>query len=413
MKHLLVIGAGKNQLPIIEAAKKLGCYVYVVTVAGDYPGISVADEWIEKSIFDKDEIVDLFRDGKRPIDGVVSDQSDMAAPIVAYVAERLGLPTWGYQNACVFSDKALMREMMEKIGLPVPEYQKVDSSEEARVAAKDIGYPVVVKPTNSFSSRGIKRVDRESNIEEAYRLAYDSSRTHEVVVERYIAGRQYFSQGFISNFKLNMFAFSDRYYYDIPEVFIPYTNAFPAKIDKDLEIRMVSQFQRILDYCKPQFGHVWAEWILDDATDELYIVEIAIRGGGAHVTTDLIPHAYGVDTQPYLVREALGEDTRFYDCHSFEQKAAAFYSFLLPEGEIVSVDGLDRILQIPGVMCADLKKMELGDRVPPIKDKGSRYGLIVVFGETRTDLENVWKRLRETVRIRVKTENGIRNAIWE
>ena len=95
MKHLLVIGAGINQLPIIKAAKSIGCYVYVVTIPGDYPGIEVADEWINKDIFDKDGIVELFKDGLKPIDGVVSDQSDMAAPIVAYVAEKLGLPTWG------------------------------------------------------------------------------------------------------------------------------------------------------------------------------------------------------------------------------------------------------------------------------------------------------------------------------
>ena len=99
MKYLLVIGAGENQVPIIKAAKNLGCYVYVVTIPGDYPGIQIADEWIEKNIFDKEGIVEYFTDRNKPIDGVVSDQSDMAAPIVAYVAEQLGLPNWGYQNA--------------------------------------------------------------------------------------------------------------------------------------------------------------------------------------------------------------------------------------------------------------------------------------------------------------------------
>ena len=413
MKYLLVIGAGVNQVPIIMAAKKLGCFVYAVTVPGDYPGIQIADEWINKNIFDKDDIVAYFSDGKRPIDGVVSDQSDMAAPIVAYIAEKLGLPTWGYKNALYFTDKVLMRELIKKIGLPVPANRKVSSVGEAAQTAAEIGYPVVVKPTNSFSSKGITRVDCKDEIESAYQLAYESSRTNEVVIEKYIAGKQYFSQGFVSDYKLNMYAFSDRYYYDLPDVFIPYTNAFPALIDKELEERMVSDYQKIIDELKPRFGHVWAEWIVDEKTNELYIVEIAIRGGGAHVTTDLIPLAYGVDTQPLLVKEALGENTKFYEFTDFVRKAAAFYSFLLPYGEIISISGLDKIKEIDGVVCADIKKMEIGDHTKKIMDKGSRYGLIVIHGETRDDLDKIWNRLKETIHINVKTENGVEGIIWE
>ena len=44
-KKLLVIGAGKNQVPIISCAKNMGCTVYVVTPKGGYPGIDIADYW--------------------------------------------------------------------------------------------------------------------------------------------------------------------------------------------------------------------------------------------------------------------------------------------------------------------------------------------------------------------------------
>lgn len=413
MKHLLVIGAGVNQLPIIKAAKSLGCYVYVVTIPGDYPGIDIADEWINKNIFDKDAIVGLFKDGKKKIDGVVSDQSDMAAPIVAYVAEQLGLPTWGYQNSLYFTDKVLMREVIEAVGLPVPKNRRVKSLEEVLNAVKDIGLPAVVKPTDSFSSRGITLVKEIEEIENAYAIALENSRTRDVVVEKYIKGKQYFSQGFVSNYKLNMYAFSDRYYYNLPNVFIPYTNAFPAKIDEILKKRMVSDYQKIIDKLQPRFGHVWAEWILDDNTNELYIVEIAIRGGGAYVTSDLIPAAYGVDTQPLLVREALGEDTKFYEFNDFVRKSAAFYSFLLPEGEIISVEGIDKIESISGVVKADIKDMKPGEKTGPILNKGSRYGLIVIQGEDRDDLNYTWKVLKDTINIKVKTSSGIKGAIWE
>lgn len=81
MKKIMIIGAGLNQLPIIQTAKKQGRYVLVVSPQGDYPGIGIADEWLECDIFDIDRIIEYGRE--RKIDGVLSDQSDMAAPIVA------------------------------------------------------------------------------------------------------------------------------------------------------------------------------------------------------------------------------------------------------------------------------------------------------------------------------------------
>lgn len=413
VKYLLVIGAGDNQVPVIKAAKELGCYVYVVTIPGDYEGIRIADEWINLNIFDKEKIVELFRNGDKPIDGVVSDQSDMAAPIVGYVADELGLPSWGYENALKYTDKDKMRALFGEVKLPVPAFVKVPDAGEAVKAAEKIGYPVVFKPTNSFSSRGITLVRCEEEVKDAYLSAYNNSRTREVIAEKYIEGKQYFSQGFVSDHKLNMFAFSDRYYYDLPDVFIPYTNCFPAEIDESLRSRMVADFNKIIDATKPRFGHVWAEWIHDDVNDELYIVEIAMRGGGAHVTTDLIPHAYGVDTQPLLVKEALGIDTRFYEYEDFDNKAAAFYSFLLPEGIITSVSGLEEASDIPGVVSMDLKEMKVGDRTVKIKDKTSRYGLVVVYGENRQNLEETRKKLKETIKVTVETPEGIKGVIWE
>lgn len=411
MKRLLVIGAGENQYSIIKLAKDMGCFVIAVSPRGNYPGIEIADEWYEQDIFNKDDIAAYAKNKK--IDGVISDQSDMIAPIVAYVAEKLGLPNWGYENALYFTDKAMMRSLYEKLGFPVPKYRKAENVEDAFDAAQEIGYPVVVKPTNSFSSKGITLVREAAGIPKAYTLAYESSRTHEVVIEKYIKGSQYFSQGFVSAGKLNMFAFSDRYYYDLPDVFIPYTNAFPALISEDIKERMRNMMERIIEELEPAFGHVWAEWIFDDEADTLYIVEMAIRGAGAHVTTEIIPRAYGVDTQPYLIKAALGEENgEFLKVNAFKNKAAAFYSYLLPKGKVERIEGIEELKKIPGVVAAYIKNVHVGEETVDIQDKNSRYGLIVVAGKDRDELNRIWEDMKATLNIAVSTEDGIRGAIW-
>lgn len=71
---------------------------------------------------------------------------------------------------------------------------------------------------------------------------------------------------------------------------------------------MTNLMNQVIEYLKPSYGHVWAEWIVEEKTGKLYMVEMAIRGGGAYVTSELIPRTYGIDTQEYLVKAALGED---------------------------------------------------------------------------------------------------------
>lgn len=411
MDKILVIGAGPGQVPIISVAKKLGYYICVVSIKGDYPGFELADDIAYIDIFNIDEIVQYGK--SKGVKGVISDQSDMAAPIVAQVAERLGLPNWGYETALKFTDKVQMRGVYEELGLPVPLYKHVTSLEEATGQANLLGYPIIIKPTDSFASRGVFKVENERELMELFPQSLAASRSGNIIVEQYISGDQYFCQGFVENHKLRLYAFSDRYYYDLPGLAIPYTNAFPAKIDVEFQNRMAETFTKVVNYLNPLFGHVWAEWIYNKESDTFYIVEMAIRGGGAFVTDTLIPNAYGIDSQEYLVRAAMGNTEKSIFDEVIIPQSAAFYSFLLPEGKIVRIEGLDLVNSIPGVIKSQFSKMEIGDIVPPIVNKGSRYGMIIIKGNTRDDIDKILKKVKETLSIEVLTNNGIKNIIWE
>lgn len=410
-KKILIIGAGINQLPIIQTAKKLGYYVIAVSAKGAYPGFKVADEAVYIDIFDVDAIIQLAK--RKKIDGVLSDQSDMIAPIVAQVAEALHLPTWGYQNALDFTDKSRMRAMYQRLGLPVPKSVTTTSLEEAILAAEDINYPLVIKPADAFASRGVFIIYNATELQNLYVQSQDCSRLKNVIVEQYISGSQYFCQGFVENGELTLYAFSDRYYFNLPHLAIPYTNAFPAKISDLLKERMTEMFKKVIDDAHPTFGHVWAEWIYNDATDTLYIVETAIRGAGAYVTSHLLPAAYGVDSQPYLVRAAMGDSDSMFKEQKFDNKSAAFYCFLLPEGVVASVKGLNEVADIPGVVQTNLKSIEIGEEIPAIKDKSSRFGPIIVKGDTREEIEVVWNKIQKTIQIQVKTKDGLKGPIWD
>ena len=410
-KKVLVIGAGVNQCPVIKIAKDFGYYVISVTPKGNYPGMALSDEVFDCDIFDKERVLEFAKE--KGIDGVLTDQSDNTVMTAAYVAEQLGLPGFGYEAAISMTDKHKMREVLVTLGLNVAPNDLVYNVEAACASAAKIGYPVVSKPIDSYSSHGVLMSENEEELRENFEIAMSFSRKKAVIVEKFIEGPQFFSQGYVEDYKLKMFAYSDRYYYDIPNVFIPYTNAFPAKISDELRDKMNEDFSKVIDYLKPEYGHVWAEWIQDDKTGELYIIEMAIRGAGAFVTTDVIPAAYGVDTQPYLVREAMGDSEESIFGADFKDNAAAFYSFLLPEGKVTSVEGLDKVAELKGVIKATLKDVKVGDVIPPIMDKSSRYGNIVVAGKSRDELDEIMVAVKDTIKIKVLSDGVEKYPIWE
>lgn len=411
MKKILVIGAGSGQVYVIETAKRLGYYVITVSIEGDYPGLKLADKVAYINIFDVDAIVEFAR--QEGVHGVISDQSDMAAPIVAQVAERLGLPNWGYETALKFTDKVKMREVYEELGMPVPKHFHATSLEAAVEGVRSIGYPVVIKPTDAFASRGVFKVFNENELYEYFPQSLEASREGNIIIEQYISGEQFFCQGFVENHKLRLYAFSDRYYYNLQGLAIPYTNAFPAKISPEFQSRMTQMFTKVVNYLNPQFGHVWAEWIYNKESDTLYFVEMAIRGGGAHVTDTLIPNAYGIDSQEYLVRSAMGDTEKSIFDEAINQKSCAFYSFLLPEGFIRKVKGGDKVKLIPGVIDFEIKDIKIGDYVPPIVNKQSRYGMVIIKGNDRDDVDKVLAKVKEVFLIEVETTDGIKGIIWE
>ncbi len=87
-------------------------------------------------------------------------------------------------------DKDLTKELIAAAGVPVPEGREVDSADDAVDAAEDIGYPVVVKPTDGNHGRGvfIDLVSPEA-VRKAYAIAVDEGSG--VLVERSIAGSEH------------------------------------------------------------------------------------------------------------------------------------------------------------------------------------------------------------------------------
>lgn len=107
--------------------------------------------------------------------------------IVQGLMEAFGVPYTGSNvlGSALGMDKIRTKQVWLSLGLPTPQYRKVDSGNVHALAA-ELGLPVVVKPANEGSSVGISRVTDEAGLDEAVALAarYDG----QLLMEQMVVG---------------------------------------------------------------------------------------------------------------------------------------------------------------------------------------------------------------------------------
>ncbi len=409
-KKIMILGASQCQVPIITQAQEMGFEVVVVSVTGNYPGFSVADKAYEIDVRDRGKILEVAKEER--ICGILTDQTDLPVLTVAYVADQLGLPGVGYDCALRFTNKYNMRQYCERVGVPGPKHSKVSSLQEAVSLAKDFRFPLVLKPVDSQGSRGVIKIDVKDDLEDAFQKAIVHSAVQEVILEEFFQGREVVIEGFMANNQFTNLVIGDREYFDLPNMFIPRQTIFPSQIKSELQERLLELNTKLVKGFAPKFGITHSEFLVDERTSEVRLVETAIRGGGVFISSDLIPLASGINVNKRLISLASGEGDTTIDLGQVTQRAAAYMCFCLPEGQIHSVKGLQDVQAINGVRKAFLDDLQVGRLVPETTDKTMRQGPILIAGENRQDLQDIMDNVQDTLKIEVKTPTGIKNMIW-
>lgn len=408
-EKLLILGAGNYQMPLIEQAKKKGVYVIAVTPPGDYPGIEVADKVYFHDA--RDEEFDLEVGRKENIDGIISDQAEIFVRPIAYVAEKLGLPGNGYETACLYTDKHLMRERSKALGLATIESYVVNELEEAIRMFRTIGGTAIIKPVDNCSSRGISKIPDEEELRKKWDEAKSYSGSGQVIVERYVNGPQFEVDSIAVGGKVETLMYADLKEFNIPNVFSSATRLYPSVADDETVARLLEYSRKINEGFGMIQGVSHNEYIMDEATGEIYLIEGALRGGGTYIASHIAALETGLDTADFLVDAALGHLT---EVPEFERNKchAGYACFYLPVGEIISIDGVREVEALDYVVKTKFNDIAVGQMTHTLEDKDQRYA-VVLYGDSREELQNRIETIRNMLRIQVRTKDGIKEPIWE
>lgn len=407
MKKLMILGAGVYQVPILTRAKEKGLYTIAVSPDGDYPGLKIADKVYYIDVRAEQEVLEAAR--AEQIDGITTDQTDLAMGTIAYVAEHMGLPGIDYECAKLFTDKSLMRKKGEELGIPTIRSRVTENRDEAVEFLKDLGRPAIIKPVDNQGSRGIFRVESEEDLRRQYEAARGFSRSGRVIIEQYINGREFEVDSLVFDHKAKTLMYADVELFDIPGIFASRTRLYPSACDEETVSRLLEYNRAVIEGFGLKQGITHSEFMMDE-DGQPYLLEAAARGGGAFVSSHITKLQTGLDTADFLIDLALGE-IREMPAFGKNLCHCGGISFYLPVGKVISTEGVEEAKALPFMCAHRLDDIRPGMETDPFSDKTARY-ISVLRADSREELLKNIDVYRETIRIRVETESGIQGPIW-
>ncbi|MCD8145707.1 MAG: ATP-grasp domain-containing protein [Clostridiales bacterium] len=406
MKKVLIVGAGDFQLPLVQKAAES----YQVLLAAPVIGEAFQPYLTKQLLIDvraREEILAFAR--AEQIDGVITDQTDIAVRTVAYVAQEMGLPGIGYETGRLFTDKALMRQKLAQLGIPQLPNRTVFSLAEAEDYYAQLGGAVIIKPLDTQGSRGVQAVRSADELREKYAEAARWSSNGGVIVERLATGREFVVEGLSFNYQFQNLTCGDTLYFDIPDAYAAKSRIMPSTADEELTNRVLELNRRIITGFGLKQGITHSEYIMDG--DEIYLMETAARGGGVFISSDLISLSTGLCTEEFLLNIATGQQTEMPEILP-QQCYCGYMAFYIPVGKVTALSGVEEVQALPYVHRNQLDKLRLGmENREGHTDKTSRLALIV-SAPTREELNRRMKNIQSLLRVEVSTENGVRGLIW-
>ncbi len=186
-KKLMLLGSGELGKEVIIEAQRLGLVTIAVDRYDHAPAMQVAH---------RSYVIDMLdRQALREV--VEREKPDLIVPEIEAIAtaELLKLEEEGHRviptarAAQLTMDREGIRRLAsETLGLPTADYRFADNYEQFAKAAKEMGFPCVVKPLMSSSGKGQSVCRSEEDLDRCWTIAMEGGRVQQtrVIVEEFI-----------------------------------------------------------------------------------------------------------------------------------------------------------------------------------------------------------------------------------
>lgn len=301
-KKLLLLGGGHAEIPLIQAAQKLGYFVITTGNAREGLGHAYADKNVFEDFSDHEKMLSLAK--AEGVDRVCSGCNDFALLSTAYVCEKLGLPGHdSYETSLQLHHKDKYRALATRLNIPTPKAITVRNTEEFETALKTLSFPIIVKPVDLTGGKGIHRAASAEEACAAYADALGRTREDHVVVEEFVVGTNHGFSAYLQNQKV-VFYFADNEQYFLNKYMVSGANT-PTTTSLRGQRLLCEYSERIAKELKLVDGILHIQYI-EKSDGTPVIIEICRRPPG-DLYIKFVQYATGVDYPKMLIQAETGE----------------------------------------------------------------------------------------------------------
>lgn len=399
-KKLLLLGGSRYLLPAIKAAHDLGVYVITCDYLPHNYAHQFADEYHNVSIIDKEAVLELAQ--KLHIDGIMSYATDPGVATAAYVAEKMHLPGNNpYESVAILQNKGRFRQFLREHGFNVPKMKAFHDWKEVESSLGKFEYPVIVKPTDSAGSKGVRRVDREEELKSAVSYALNHSIGHECIVEQFIEkdGFSTASDSFSVDGKLVFFSLDDQWFdTQAANEYTPAAHSWPSTMSSKFQDELHDEIQRLLTLLHMGTSIYNIETRLGK-DGKAYIMEVSPRAGGNRLA-EMLRYVTGQDIIRASVQGAMGLPIDSLNMPEYHGHWGIAILHSKKEGIFKGIQYDESI--VDKIVEKDVW-VNPGDKVEPFTGANESLGTLVLHSSTHEELVDTLKNLSNLVKIELES----------
>lgn len=222
---ILIANRGEIAIRIIRACKEMGISTVAVYSQADKESLhtALADQAVCVGGARAD---DSYLDAKRIISAALATGAQAIHPGYGFLSENAEFAQMCRQYGLTFigpsaeiiakmGDKEAARRLMRENGVPTtPGTDVLSGPEETLKAARDIGYPVMIKASAGGGGKGIRLVERPEDLERAFRTASSEAEKAfgdgRVYMEKYLAPSKHIEVQLLADNEGNIVCLGER-----------------------------------------------------------------------------------------------------------------------------------------------------------------------------------------------------------
>lgn len=406
MKKALVLCGGIPQIALIKELKSRGFTVILADMNENVAARPYADEFYKVSVLDVEGVKNLAASQK--VDCVLTVCADQVLQVTAEVSEALGLPCYiDFETAENVSKKSYMKEIFKKNGVPTSDFVILDKLDEEKIS--HLKYPLIVKPVDAYSSRGVTKITEQADLAPAFEKAVGISRAGFAVVEEFVEGNEISVDVYVEDGKAHVLCLTDLYKIGEGGKFIINRSKIPATATSSVKEKIADAAQKIADAFGLKNTPMLIQLISDG--ENVSVVEFCARTGGG-IKFLMIKKFSGFDVVKAVADLTLGEKPHVEPFTP--PKTITVNEFVYcNRGELQSLCGFEELLADGTI--ADYKQFKLaGAEFGEINGSGDRVAYFSIEAETEEELMQKHRKANETIKaLDVDGKDIIRHDLLE